>query len=259
MPIPTTTSAQFHAHLEALELQEHRNVVVHSRLLSFGRIERGAATIHECLSQSIGSQGTIAAPSYTLQLGEHHPYDAAASSGAGAGALGEYIRRLPGAVRSGCPLHNHVAVGPIAAILGSLDGTRSMGPGSDFEALRRSDFSLLLLGCRFSEGATFLHHLEAMAGVPYRRWLDLPRKRLVDGTEQSITVRYYARASDEWVEDFDAVGGMMERAGLLRTAACPFGSSVLVPLRTVEEFVMPLLQRDPYALVKRVEASVHGE
>ena len=42
----------------------------------------------------------------------------------------------------------------------------SLGKNSDFEGLYKNDYSLVLLGCKASEGATYLHHLEAIKNVP---------------------------------------------------------------------------------------------
>ena len=61
-------------------------------------------------------------------------------------------------------------------------------------------------GAAFSEGATFLHHLEAVAGVPYRKWVTLPRAVVGDdGAVGTRDVQYYGRDDVRWREDFDCV------------------------------------------------------
>ena len=74
------------------------------------------------------------------------------------------------------------------------DPTRSIGPGSSFDAMQLAGFQLLLLGCTFHEGATFVHHVEAMVGVPYREWVDLERRVVTpDGITRAMQCRYYGR------------------------------------------------------------------
>jgi aminoglycoside N3'-acetyltransferase len=258
MPLPTTTSADLDRHLHALDLSNRRDIVVHSRLISFGYIEGGAMAVYEALRRAVGSEGTIAVPTYTLELGKDHPYDPNTSSSMEAGALSEYVRRLPGAVRSRCPLHNHAAIGPAASLLADRVGCVSLGVGSDFDAFRQAGFSLLLLGCGFHEGATFVHHVEALVGVPYRKWTELPRTVVVDGVQRELSVRYYGRTSAAWTEDFDKVRAAMEAAALLRAADCPFGRSFLVRLDDLETFVTEMLNADPHAVVSAVDGAGHG-
>jgi aminoglycoside N3'-acetyltransferase len=255
MPLPTTTASDLDRHLHALRLTTRQNVVVHSRLVSFGRIEGGAASVYDALRRAVGPEGTIAVPTYTLDLAADQPYDPLVSSSMAAGALSEYVRRLPGAVRSRCPLHNHAAIGPVASWLADGVGDVSFGPGSDFDRLRRAGFSLLLLGCNFHEGATFVHHVEAMVGVPYREWVELPRTVIGDGVEHAMSVRYYGRASTAWTEDHAKVQVAMEAAGLVCAADCAVGRSYLVRLGDVENLVTAMLAADPYAVVRAVEGA----
>jgi aminoglycoside N3'-acetyltransferase len=258
MPLPVTTAADLDRHLAALGLSQQHNVVVHSRLISFGRVEGGTATVYESLRRAVGAEGTIAVPTYTLDLAADQPYDPLTSSSMKAGVLGEYVRRLPGAARSRCPLHNHSAIGPAASLIARGAGDQSVGQGSDFDVFRRAGFSLLLLGCGFDEGATFIHHVEALVGVPYREWVHLPRTIVVEGASRSMSVRYYSRASNIWIEDFDKVRAAMEASGVLRVVDCPFGRSYLVPLAVLEAFVSSMLHVDPYAVVRAADGVGSG-
>lgn len=258
MTVPVTTPADLDRHLGELGLSQGQSIVVHSRLISFGRIEGGVGAVYDALRRSVGPHGTIAVPVYTFDLRSDDLYDPRRTPSTDAGVLSEYVRRLPGAVRSPCPVHSHAALGPAASLLQDGAGDVSFGPRSDFETMGRAGFSLLLLGCTFDEGATFVHHVEALVGVPYREWIWLPRRVLVAGAERPLSVRYYARASDAWAEDHDRVRPVLERAGVLRSAACPFGASYRVRLADLEEVVRAMLRNDPYAVVRRADGEHHG-
>src|SRR5262245_49968024 len=130
MSIPNTTLDDLADHFSALSLYHHSRIVVHSRLTSFGRIQGGAAAVYDCLRRTVGPAATIAVPTYTLGLGKDDPYDPHRSPGLEVGCFSEYVRSLPTAVRSRCPLHNHAAVGPLASILSKHLGTNSIGAGS---------------------------------------------------------------------------------------------------------------------------------
>jgi aminoglycoside 3-N-acetyltransferase len=69
MNIPTTSADDLRAHLHALGVQTGDHVTVHSRLLSFGYIDGGVASVFEMLREVVGPQGTIVVPTYTLSRG----------------------------------------------------------------------------------------------------------------------------------------------------------------------------------------------
>src|SRR6185369_3090847 len=104
MPLPKTTSKDLQIHLQHLGLRHGQNIVVHSRLISFGQIEGGVEAVYVALRNAVGPQGTIAVPTYTLTLGEQTPYDSSSTPSIRMGAFSEFVRRLPATVRSGSPL-----------------------------------------------------------------------------------------------------------------------------------------------------------
>ncbi len=250
MPFPETNHQHLVDHLRALGLKQGDRVAVHSRLLSFGRIVGGVETAYRALAEVLGAAGTLVVPTYVFGDQSAIPYDPARTPAPTTGALGDYVRQLPGAVRSLCPIHSHSAIGPLAPLMRETDGTVSLGKGSDFEILHREGFQLVLLGCRFNEGATYLHHLEAIAGVPYRVWTDLARLRVnEDGEIEQIRCRYYGRRAGTVEIDFDAVGQRLMEMGMVQRLACPMGNSYKVDLASLHEAGLALLQDDPYAFL----------
>ena len=248
MPLPETRLDQLVEHLVAVGLEEGDDVVVHSRLISFGLIEGGPAAVYQALRMVVGSGATIAVPTYLLGVAPTLPFDPAASPST-TGVFGEHVRNLPGARRSGAPIHSHAAVGPRAGLFDGVDGGVSFGEGSDFTLLHREGFKLLLLGCHFT-AATFLHHLEALAAVPYRRWTTLARNRVAaGGALVPVQVRYFERADLRYRENFDPVGDRLVAAGLARRAPCPLGASHGIDLSALQLAGLDMLATDPYAFV----------
>ncbi len=249
----TYTKRDLIEHLAALGLGEGANVAVHSRLLSFGRIEDGPTGVYEALRSVVGATGTVAVPAYTLTLSPEAIFDPMATPSLNVGAFSEFVRRLPESLRSGCPLHSHAAAGPRAGILRDSNPAVSMGPGSDFDVLQKNGFKLLLLGCSFHEGATFIHNVEAMAGVPYRSWLELKRQvAAADGSSASISVRYYGRdGGDLRSNHLHRVEAAMRNRGLARCVAVKPGGrdSYLMSLTDLDRCVRDMLGVDPLALL----------
>lgn len=249
MPFPTTNKEAINTHLIELGVERGDNLVVHSRLLSFGRIDGGPAMIVGALLDRVGPEGTVVMPTYTLARGTL--YDQGVTPSQGLGPLPEILRKLPGAVRSRCPMHNHAGFGPKASILLRPSGRVSLGPGSDFSELQAEGFKLVLLGCKPSEGATFLHHLEAVHSVPYRAMISLQRSIVdSDGSHSQITVDYFAVFDPSYHESFDNVVDPKKGNVCLQSVSAPLGTSFVVELNDLANEVTKRLKADPYSIVE---------
>jgi len=179
-------------------------------------------------------------------------YDADKTAPQGVGAYADFVLTRPGRTRSACPMHNHAGIGARASVLAQSDGAASFGPGSDFDYMLQADFQLLLLGTTLTEGATFIHHIEAMAKVPYREWMEFQR-RCVDSNGNLVakTCHYFGRpAASRAQGNLDLFEAKLLAAGVLRRVDTHFGASRLIRLRDFFDFGMIALQRDPYSMVR---------
>ena len=130
--------------------------------------------------------------------------------------------------------------------------SRTVTHSDHFEAFLKADFRLLLLGVRFTESATFLHHIEAVAAVPYREWMDLPREYVLpDGDVRVRICRYYGRMKvREVIQDFEGLEPVLLEAGVMTRVETHFGASRLVALRDLFDHGMAVLAYDPYSFIK---------
>jgi aminoglycoside 3-N-acetyltransferase len=251
MPVPVFSSEDLDHHLAALGVAEGDDLLVHSRLVSFGLVEGGETTFHEALRRAVGPDGTLVFPTYTLWLDEGVPYDPERTQSQRMGLLPEYVRSLPGSVRTACPKHNHTAIGPKAELLGAVSGNFSLGPGSDFEVFLEQGFSNLFLGCGIAESATYIMHLEAMAQVPWRSWVELTCPVIDEsGKEVPFPVHYFARSDMTVEEDLNAVQETVLAAGVVKVEPCPFGQSYFVSVADFHRVVLALFLDNPYVTVK---------
>jgi aminoglycoside 3-N-acetyltransferase len=244
-----TSLSALRAHCDAVGVRAGQHLAVHSRLLSFGRIEGGAAAVFDTLRSMVGTNGTIAVPTYTLDLAEQDVFDPAASPPIAMGALAKHALDVPGVRRTASPMHSYAVIGAQAdALLGS-DHTTSFGDGSGFDVMEKSGFQQLLLGCTFDEGATFVHHVEASCGVPYRDWLTLPRRIRTSAGTRAVPYRYFGRRDPQCRNSFAIVESKLFESG--RSCRVQIGSrwSSLTSLADIRTVVEDLLRADPYALV----------
>lgn len=253
-PIATTDEAALIDHLHALGLEPGLDLVVHTSLMAFGRLVGGPETVYRALRAVVGDEATLVVPTYTFQCSPETPYDPAVTPGHNVGVFSEYVRQRPGVRRSLSPIHNHAAEGPKAHLLDATPPTTSLGAESDFERLHQAGFEVLLLGVGWTRGCTFLHHMEAVAEVPYRTWLELDRVVVIDGEPQPVKTRYFARAEDpqgrRWQARFEAVAAPLAQAGQVVSARAPYGQSHRVKLTELAHCAGRMLAEDPYALVQ---------
>jgi aminoglycoside N3'-acetyltransferase len=253
---PQTDHSFFEEHFRSLGISSDRpRVVVHSKIWAFGKILGGVETIHAALLKVLGENATIVVPTYTVSLTENDVYDPDITPADSMGSYSDFFLKLPERTRSLCPIHNHAAIGAEAMALRQFaDGSCSLGPGSDFEWLYKADFDLLLLGCSFAEGATYLHHLEAMAKIPYRKWTNLKRTLAGEGGKRSLlNVRYFARSDKMLIENFSKIENSLVKKGEVRKVPAPYGASLCTPIRKLHTLVVDELKSDPYFLVTRKE------
>ncbi|WP_425403006.1 AAC(3) family N-acetyltransferase [Hwanghaeella sp.] len=241
--------------MDDLGIRPGDRLCVHSRLLSFGRVEGGPETLLSALQETVSDSGTLCFPTFTMNLDANTAYSVTESEPYLMGALSQLVYKRDGAVRSACPMHSYAAIGRDAGMMRKAAADRSVGLGSIFEVLQESGFKLLLLGCNFHEGATHVHHTEAVTGVPYREWLDLPRKVLTDGgAVKDISVRYYARRGDIEVKtDLFPFENAVRAEHPAAFHPVPGGSrnSFIMPLSEFDEITRKALTRDPYILIER--------
>lgn len=247
----TTTAGDLERHLDDLGLSRETDaLIVHSSLISFGRIQFTAEELFGILRGRIAGNATIFAPAFTLNLTEGDVFDTARTPSHGMGVFSEYIRTLPGTVRADNPMHSYSGNGQQASVLESASGFLSFGPGSCFEKMLALDPYLLLLGCPFHRGATHIHQQEALTGVPYRKWLDLKRKvRSPGGEVQDIAFRYYGidRALEvEWSPA--RVLEALKSGDKIREAGAPHGKSYLLRLSDLDFATRNVLEEDHNAL-----------
>lgn len=121
------------------------------------------------LLEAIGPDGTLTTCTSYEDYGRFGTPFVREQSPSRVGALSEYIRTRPGAVRSMHPIMSIAALGPLAGDIcggGHYDG---FGYASPWGELHRRNAHILTLGMDANGGGTtFFHYVEKLYGVPYQ-------------------------------------------------------------------------------------------
>ncbi len=217
--------------------------------LTFGwpNSDLGRRGLLQCLFELIASMGvpTLCVPTFTFSFCNGEDYDVRQSRSR-MGALNEYIRQLPGTIRSVDPLMSSALVGAEADLVNDV-GKNSIGSVSTFDKLhkRGRGVKFLFFGTTVSECFTYTHYVEEQIHVPYR----YDRKftgRICDGGSSwrdtyTLFVRYRGAipSSDRMLER-----SLLDQ-GALRKESCGESSISCVAEPAAFETIVSQLQADP--------------
>lgn len=263
------TRSRISRDLAELGLRDGDVVMFHTRMSAIGYVAGGAPTVIAALRDAVGERGTLMvycgwndAPPYDFLTwpqpwqdalrAEHPAYDPEVSEADHAnGRLPEALRRWPGAVRSRHPDVSFAALGPAAAeLVADHPFDHPHGPGSPLARLVGLGGRVLLLGAPL-DTMTLLHHAEALADAPGKRFVEYEQPILVDG--ERVWRRFrdidsengafdYSAAVPEGVDPFEAIVRDMLAAGLGRTGRVGAAQSHLFEAADVVAFGMAWME-----------------
>lgn len=219
---------------------------------AIGLVEDGLPGLYAGLRDAVGREGTIIVPTFTASYRRGEIFDVRNSRCIN-GALSEYVRTLPEAVRSLDPLFSMAAAGPDAGLLMARTGPNCFGEESVYETLFEQGVKFLGLGVDWDQGYSFFMHLERLARVPFRLDLHLSGvTRDADGREFEDEAIHYARNEDmDWRRDRGPFCRELLRTGAVREIerdGCPF--RLFEPAET-RALTLAALDDDPWCMTNR--------
>lgn len=247
--------------LRAVGISDGDVVFVHAWLEALGipagcrSSEDAWAMVVDALREVTGATGTIVVPTYTFSFCRGEPFDVEHTPTCGgpwspsAGFL-EWFRQLPGVARSRDPIHSVAVLGARAEELVRDIPETCFGEGSVFHRLRAMGGKIAMLGLPLEE-ATFRHHSEEMAGVPFRyRKLFTGRIR-EDGEERKSGWVYLVRIlAKEGAPDGSRLEAMARREGVCRSAHVGPAELLGVDARAYHALTLRAIALDPWVTAR---------
>jgi aminoglycoside 3-N-acetyltransferase len=207
--------------LTALGLTDGDIVMFHTQMSAIGYVAGGPQTVIGALRDVVGAQGTLMvtcgwndAPPYDFTdwpqawqdalRAEHPAYDPELSeTDHNNGRLPEALRRWPGAVRSRHPDASFAALGAAAtALVADHSWDDPHGPGSPLARLVTLGGRVLVLGAPL-DSLTLLHHAEALAEAPGKRFVDYEQPIQFGG--ERVWRRFHDIDSENGAFDYSSV------------------------------------------------------
>jgi aminoglycoside 3-N-acetyltransferase len=242
--------------LRTLDLPADHVYVVHCSLLKLGLIEGGLKGVMQCLWDVLGRDATILMPTFTFAFGRTRVWDYHQTRSE-TGALSEYFRRLPGALRTIHPFHSLAVIGPRTHQFSDCAALSSFGHGSPYALLYDVEAINIAIGIDLVCGATFVHHTEEMAQVPYRFYKEFPGEVCDQhGQKMPNTYKMYVRKITDTYE-YDTVWSDVREDlaanGLVIQGKLKGAPLVAFRIKQCHDHFIARLKSDPYySTVKRM-------
>lgn len=254
------TNEDFLQALKAANIYPGDLVFVHSSLFQLGRMEECLpgelpAQLASLLIDYLGSEGTIAVPTFNFGFIKGTPYNREQTPSEGMGVFSETVRKLPGSLRSYHPLQSISAIGRLAEIITAPDTASSFDLNGPFGMMLGLGAKLLLLGAPI-QAASLVHYVEERIEVPYRIWKNVSGIYINNGEETSRTYKFFARnlELDPRLNLYPIETWLTERNQFYKiplgngyVSQCAFSDFVGV--------VTEHLNNDPYCLIKSMKTS----
>ncbi|MHA1598172.1 MAG: AAC(3) family N-acetyltransferase [Alphaproteobacteria bacterium] len=261
--------------LSAAGIEPGDTVLVHSgmrglllSLLAQGRrdgdmVETAAGALHSALTEVVGEAGTIAVPGFFYEYGRFGtPFDAATSKpDMRLGGYSALMLKTPGMRRSLCPPVSIMGVGKDAPDICDTGSGYGYGSLSPWQRLTDLDAKMLFWDVS-PRMATFIHHVEVLAGVPhiYNKVYNAPVIGL-DGPFDGPVVSAVRYLNEEFaiVYELARYADDAQKAGLVSSAKMGALQAHVVGCRDSEALLLEKLKADPYYLLVRPPQFTPGE
>lgn len=255
--------------LDRVGLKAGDTVLVHSGISPLNRLVGGGnldlkqtlGALHEGLRQAIGGDnGTLVAPAFYYDYARYgRPFVVESSPpDRSLGFYPLYLFKQPGIRRSLNPIASLMALGRHAETVCRHDSAYGFGEASPWARLVELDGYSLSIAAPFL--LTFVHHVEALIGVPHiynkiyhhpvrvnGRPVDLPVVAAVRYLKYSIA---YSTAR---------ISADLEREGLINTVVENGVNVQLMRLAPIQDWLFAKLRFDPFYLLEQPPVFVAGE
>lgn len=176
---------------------------------------------------AVGTGGTLLIPTYNHDLCTGESFDVRHTPTI-TGALGEAARNNPAFMRTAHPLHSMAVAGAGARELVTADERSSFGPASPFAFMHRHEARILALDIDVTYALTYIHHVEELERVAYRRWRDLLIDHTtVDGTHVRATYRLYGKRPGHMNSTARLEAALLERGALRHGSLGPLHYAIV--------------------------------
>jgi len=241
----TITQEDLVAGFKELGVEVGDVLLVHSSYLYLGSVkggvEGGPGVVVDALLNVLTDEGTLIVPTFNFGFTRGEPWDIR-NTPSHMGTITEIVRKDLRSCRVMHPIHSFAIIGKLAKELCGQRYKGSFARDSILGRLRDLDGKIMIIGLRYNQSLTFMHHVEEMIGVQHRFHKEFTG--LVtdeEGNTYEDTFTMYVRDIDNGVNtDYEPLGKALEEAGVVNIRKIGNG---LVKLMRAND-IYPVMERE---------------
>jgi len=232
-------------------IKEGDTVFVHSRVSAFGKLltfDRSflMQALIDSIKECVGNEGTIIMPTFSYSFDKNEPFDVNNTQST-VGALTEFFRKQRGVIRTAHPNHSVAVWGTNKRDL-SETGKDTFDENSIFGKIHKLNGKIVFLGAPF-QSCTFIHYIEQMHKVPYRRMRNFKGKIITGGKEHEEEIIFYEKYN-VFFSSFSRLEKRLLEKGLMKNVELGIGNIMMIECKDLFDEGYKLLDKDIYYFLK---------
>lgn len=247
----TISREQLTSKLRELGIKTGSKIMVHSAVQYLGTPLNGLGEILDSFTEVLGSEGTLVVPAFSFEFAKSKIFDPATTPSTGMGVFSEFVRQIPGAVRTLHPMQSVAVIGRDASRIESFDTLSAFDDGSAFDFMLTNDYKILLLGASI-QAVSLVHYSEQRAKVPYRYWKDFPGMIRIDSTWENRTYKMFVR--DMVVDpklNLTPIESKLKKSDNWLETSINYGKASLFSMVSFRKSTDEILKDNPWGLVEK--------
>lgn len=229
-------------------------VLIHSSFKSLGLNNISPSQLINAFQEVLTETGNLLFPTLTYKnVNKSNPVFSVKDTPACVGILPETFRNMSGVIRSLNPIHSIAVWGKNAkAITNShqLDDI-TLGLNSPLYLMLRYKAKILMLGCGLKPN-TFMHLIENLNNIPYRKIVDTVTFTLINYSDETIKKDINLPDMSMFYQRYDRVINILSYPDI-EEVSISGETSYLIDANKLLEKASIILKEDPYYFVDRID------
>lgn len=241
--------------LISVGLKSGDNIFIHSNIAYFGQLAEALTRedyykiFKAAIFEVIGDNGTLVMPAFSYSYCNNQVFDIE-NTESDMGMLAEFMRKDCESLRSDDANFSVVSIGPLAQHFTNNMPSHSFGEDSFWDRFIKKNG--IICNFNFPYASTFIHYVERMLSVTYRKDKAFYGKTILGEGEGEVHNAFIHFVRDTNIIEDEADGTKFEREGrksqIIRVAKLGSGEISRFDCKESFKFIQDNLKSDPYFL-----------
>ena len=229
-------------------------IILHSSFRALNLSNITPTLLINAFQEAITKEGNLLIPTLTYKtVNKHNPVFSVKTTPSCVGIVSETFRNMPDVYRSLNPIHSVAAWGKDAVELTNkhhIDDI-TLGYNSPFYLMLKYNAKICMLGCGLKPN-TFMHLVENINNVPYRKTVDIVSFQLIDNNNQVIIKEYHLPSMSHLEQRYDRVINILDTSEIYK-ATIGAAATYIIDANRLLRKASKILMNNPFYFVDEIK------